>query len=146
MANIPEVTFSIIKKIMRQNIGSGTPWEHIVGYSRAVRVGNTVEVAGTTAVDGELLVGEGNAYAQSVFIFQKIEKALHEAGARITDVVRTRMYVTTSNAVEDVLKAHGEMFMNIRPVATLVVVSALVDDRLLVEIEVTAIIEGDGGN
>lgn len=131
---------------MRRNISSGTPWESIVGYSRAVRVGSTVEVAGTTAVDGRDLVGEGNAYTQAMFIFRKIEAALVEAGASMRDVVRTRMYVTTTNVTDDVLRAHGEVFMDIRPVATLVVVSALVDDRLLVEIEASAIIgAGDAG-
>ena len=129
---------------MRKNISSGTPWEAVVGYSRAVRVGNHVEVAGTTSIEGTELIGNGNAYEQARFVFRKIEKALHEAGATLRDVVRTRMYVTTSNVTDDVLRAHGEVFMGIRPVATLVVVSALIDDRLLVEIEVTAIIDEDG--
>ena len=129
---------------MRKNISSGTPWEAVVGYSRAVRVGNHVEVAGTTSIEGTELIGNGNAYEQARFVFRKIEKALHEAGATLRDVVRTRMYVTTSNVTDDVLRAHGEVFMDIRPVATLVVVSALIDDRLLVEIEVTAIIDEDG--
>jgi enamine deaminase RidA (YjgF/YER057c/UK114 family) len=106
-----------------------------------VRVGNIIEVAGTTAVDGSELVGEGNAYEQARFIFQKIGTALHQAGASITDIVRTRMYVTTSNVIDDVLRAHGEVFMDIRPVATLVVVSALINDKLLVEIEASAIID-----
>ena len=128
---------------MRKNISSGTPWESVVGYSRAVRVGNHVEVAGTTAVEGSELIGDGNAYEQTRFVFRKIEKALREAGATLGDVVRTRMYITTSNVTDDVLRAHGEVFMDIRPVATLVVVSALIDDRLLVEIEVTAIIDED---
>lgn len=131
---------------MRTNISSGTPWEAVIGYSRAVRVGNIIEVAGTTAVDGRDLIGEGNAYVQAAFIFGKIAGALAEAGAEMRHVVRTRMYVTTTNVMDDVLRAHGEVFMDIRPVATLVVVSALVDDRLMVEIEATAIVEdGDGG-
>lgn len=130
-----------MSKSSRHNISSGTPWESVVGYSRAVRIGNIVEVAGTTAVDGTELIGDGNAYLQSVFIFQKIERALQEAGAQLSDVIRTRMYVTTTNVIDDVLKAHGEVFTNIRPVATLVVVSALVDERLMVEIEVSAIIQ-----
>lgn len=129
---------------MRKNISSGTPWEAVVGYSRAVRVGNHIEVAGTTSIEGTELIGNGNAYEQARFVFRKIEKALHEAGATLRDVVRTRMYITTSNVTDDVLRAHGEVFMDIRPVATLVVVSALIDDRLLVEIEVTAIIDEDG--
>lgn len=128
---------------MRTNISSGAPWESIVGYSRAVRVGNMIEVAGTTAVDGDQLVGEGNAYQQSRFIFAKIQKALEQAGSSMRDVVRTRMYVTTSNVIDDVLRAHGEVFMDIRPVATLVVVSALINDKLLVEIEASAIIDPD---
>ena len=132
-----------IGKQMRKNISSGTPWEAVVGYSRAVRVGNQVEVAGTTAVEGSELIGDGNAYEQTRFVFRKIEKALLEAGATMRDVARTRMYITTSNVTDDVLRAHGEVFMDIRPVATLVVVSALIDDRLLVEIEVTAIIDED---
>ncbi|MBK7032902.1 MAG: RidA family protein [Ignavibacteria bacterium] len=128
---------------MRTNISSGAPWESIVGYSRAVRVGNMIEVAGTTAVDGDQLVGEGNAYEQSRFIFAKIQTALEQAGSSMRDVVRTRMYVTTSNVIDDVLRAHGEVFMDIRPVATLVVVSALINDKLLVEIEASAIIDPD---
>lgn len=128
---------------MRTNISSGAPWESIVGYSRAVRIGSVVEVAGTTAVDGDQLVGEGNAYEQSRFIFAKIQKALEQAGSSMRDVVRTRMYVTTSNVIDDVLRAHGEVFMDIRPVATLVVVSALINDKLLVEIEASAIIDTD---
>ena len=128
---------------MRTNISSGAPWESIVGYSRAVRVGNMIEVAGTTAVDGDQLVGEGNAYEQSRFIFAKIQTALEQARSSMRDVVRTRMYVTTSNVIDDVLRAHGEVFMDIRPVATLVVVSALINDKLLVEIEASAIIDQD---
>jgi len=129
---------------MRVNISSGAPWEATVGYSRAVRIGNIVEVAGTTAVDGAVFVGEGDALEQARFIFRKIEKALSEAGASITDVIRTRMYVTSRSSIDDVLQAHGEVFMNIRPVATLVVVSALLEDRLLVEVEVSAIIQNSG--
>ncbi|MDZ4745029.1 MAG: RidA family protein [bacterium] len=125
----------------RKNIASDTPWEDIVGYSRAVRIGNLIEVAGTTAVEGPEIIGDGNAYAQSVFIFEKIGKALRTAGGSMSDVIRTRMYVTGSHVIDDVLKAHGEVFRSIRPAATIVVVSALVDNRLLVEIEVTAVVE-----
>jgi enamine deaminase RidA (YjgF/YER057c/UK114 family) len=125
----------------RQNIASDTPWEDIVGYSRAVRIGNLIEVAGTTAVQGPDLIGDGNAYEQAAFIFSKIEMALRNAGGSLTDVIRTRMYVTGSHVIDDVLKAHGEVFRNIRPTATIVVVSALVDNRLLVEIEATAVVE-----
>jgi enamine deaminase RidA (YjgF/YER057c/UK114 family) len=126
---------------MRKNIGSGSPWEDIVGYSRAVRIGNIVEVAGTTAMDGDVLVGKGDVYAQTVFIFKKIEKALLEAGAGLTDVVRTRMFITDISKWEKAGKAHGEFFKNIKPVATMVEVSNLVDAELLIEIEVTAILE-----
>jgi enamine deaminase RidA (YjgF/YER057c/UK114 family) len=126
---------------MRKNIGSGSPWEDIVGYSRAVRIGNIVEVAGTTAMDGDTLVGNGDVYAQTVFIFKKIEKALQEAGANMTDVVRTRMFITDIAKWEEAGKAHGEFFKNIKPVATMVEVSNLIDADLLIEIEVTAILE-----
>lgn len=125
----------------RINIASDTPWEDIVGYSRAVRVGNLIEVAGTTAVEGPDLIGDGNAYAQATFILTKIDKALRNAGGSMSDVIRTRMYVTGSHVIDDVLKAHGEAFRTIRPAATIVVVSALIDNRLLVEIEATAVVE-----
>lgn len=125
---------------MRINISSGGKWEDIVGYSRAVRIGNVVEVAGTTATDGDQVVGENDAYVQTVFILKKIETALKEAGALMTDVVRTRMFVTDISQWEAVGKAHGEFFKTIKPVATMVEVSGLIDDRLLIEIEVSAII------
>ena len=128
---------------MRKNISSGSPWEDIVGYSRAVRVNNIIEVAGTTAMDGDTLTGKGDIYLQTVFIFKKIEKALHEAGASLTDVVRTRMFITDIARWEDVGKAHAEFFKEIKPVATMVEVSKLINDDLLIEIEVTAIVGGD---
>ena len=128
---------------MRKKISSGSPWEDIVGYSRAMRVGNIVEVAGTTAMDGDTLVGKDDLYAQTVFILKKIEKALHEAGAGLTDVVRTRMFVTDIARWEEAGKAHGEFFKNIKPVATMVEVSKLINDDLLIEIEATAIVSGD---
>ena len=124
---------------MRKNIGSGSPWEDVVGYSRAVRIGNIIEVAGTTAMDGDVLIGQGDIYAQTVFIFKKIEKALMELGAGLTDVVRTRMFITDISTWEEAGKAHGEFFKNIKPVATMVEVSNLIDADLLIEIEVTAI-------
>jgi enamine deaminase RidA (YjgF/YER057c/UK114 family) len=126
---------------MRQQVGSGSPWEDIVGYSRAVKVGNIIEVAGTTAMDGDLLVGKGDVYLQTKFIFAKIEKALQQLGASLKDVVRTRMYVTNIADWEKIGKAHGEFFALIKPVATMVEVARLIDDDLLVEIEVTAIMQ-----
>ncbi len=125
---------------MIHKISSGSPWEDIVGYSRAIRVGNTIEVAGTTAMDGEVLIGRGDMYAQTKFIFEKIEKALQALGASMKDVVRTRMFVTDIEQWELAGKAHGEFFRNIKPVATMVEVSRLINDDLLIEIEVTAII------
>lgn len=128
---------------MRKKISSGSPWENIVGYSRAVRVGNIIEVAGTTAMDGDILIGKGDMYGQTIFIFKKIEKALSEAGATLADVVRTRMFVTDISLWEEVGKAHGEFFKEIKPVATMVEVSKLINDDLMIEIEVTAIVAGD---
>ena len=118
---------------MRQQIGSGSPWEDVVGYSRAVRVGNIIEVAGTTAMDGETLIGKGDVYLQTKFIFTKIEKALQQLGASLKDVVRTRMFVTNIADWEMVGKAHGEFFTAIKPVATMVEVRRLIDDDLLVK-------------
>jgi enamine deaminase RidA (YjgF/YER057c/UK114 family) len=126
---------------MRTKISSGSPWEDIVGYSRAIRTGNIIEVAGTTAMEGDELVGKGDIYRQSVFIFRKIEKALIGAGASLNDVVRTRMFVTDIAQWEEVGRAHGEFFKDIKPVATMVEVSRLINDDLLIEIEVTAIID-----
>ena len=127
---------------MRKKISSGSPWEDIAGYSRAIRVGNIIEVAGTTAMDGDILIGKGDIYKQTVYIFKKIENALTEAGATLNDVVRTRMFVTDISQWEAVSKAHGDFFMEIRPVATMVEVSRLINIELLIEIEVTAIVEG----
>ena len=125
----------------RQNISSGTPWEGIAGFSRAVRVGNIVHVAGTTASNeqGEV-IGKGDAYGQTVYIFQKIERALNEAGASMADVVRTRMFVTDMRLWEAVARAHGEFFAAVRPASTMVEVSGLMLPDHLVEIEVEAII------
>jgi enamine deaminase RidA (YjgF/YER057c/UK114 family) len=125
----------------RQLIASGTKWERLYGYSRAVKLGNNVYVAGTTAVDASgNVVGEGDPYAQARFIYQKIQKALAEAGASLNDVVRVRTFVTDILRWTDVAQAQGEVFADIRPAATLVQVSALVDSRLLVEIEVDAVV------
>lgn len=125
----------------RQLISSGTVWEKKYGYSRAVKAGNMVFVAGTTAVDdaGEI-VGIGDMYAQANFIYKKIAKALQQANANITNVVRIRTFITDMSRYEEVLKSQGEVFENIRPAATLVEVTALIDERLLVEIEVDAVI------
>ena len=128
---------TITKRIL---ISSGTEWEKKVGYSRAVRIGNLIEVAGTTAVDGEEIVGKGNLYAQTKFIFQKIEKALKEAGGSLNDVVRTRMYVTDISGWEQAGKAHGEVFKDIRPATTMIEVKALIHPDLLIEIEATTIL------
>ena len=125
---------------MIKKISSGSPWEDTVGYSRAVRVGNCIEVAGTTAMDGDILIGKCDLYAQTVFIFQKIEKVLKEAGASLNDVVRTRMYVTDISQWEAAGKAHAEFFSTIKPAATMVEVSRLINDDLLIEIEVTAVV------
>ena len=125
---------------MRKNISSGAKWEDIVGYSRAVRIGNFIEVTGTTATDGDKIIGENDAYAQTIFIFNKIKIALEAAGASMSDVIRTRMFVTDISQWEAIGKAHGEFFKTIKPAATMVEVSRLIDDRLLIEIEVSAVI------
>jgi enamine deaminase RidA (YjgF/YER057c/UK114 family) len=126
----------------RQNISSGTISESIAGYSRAVRLGNIVHVSGTTATNGSSeLVGANDPYAQTVFIIQKIERALNEAGATLQDVVRTRIYITDPGIWEPVSKAHGEFFSAIRPANTLIAVAALIGEGYLVEMEAEAIIQ-----
>ena len=123
----------------RQLVSSGTIWERKFGYSRAVRIGDVIAVAGTTAVDENgVVVGAGDPAAQARFIFQKIGRALAEAGASLEDVVRVRTFVTDISRWEDVARVQGEVFAEIRPAATLVEVSALVAPELLVEIEVDA--------
>ncbi len=126
---------------MRKIISSQTKWENIVGYSRAVKVGNIIEVSGTVASDGSNLVGKDDAYLQTKFILNKIESALKEADASLNDVVRTRIYVKDISKWREVAKAHMEVFGKIKPATSMVEVSSLISPEYLVEIEATAILD-----
>ncbi|KIC96378.1 RidA family protein [Flavihumibacter solisilvae] len=125
----------------RFNYSSGAPWENIVGYSRAVKVGNTIEVTGTVAInESNEVVGKGDPYTQTKFIIEKIGRVLESAGSGLKDVVRTRLFVTDISKWEEYGRAHGEFFSRIRPCTTMVEVSALISPEYLIEIEATAIV------
>lgn len=125
----------------RTNYSSGAIWEDIVGYSRAVKIGNIIEVTGTVAVDeNNLVVGKDNAFEQTRFVIQKIEKVLQQAGASLKDIVRTRMFVTDISKWEEYGKAHGEFFKDIKPCTSMIEISSLIDADYMIEIEATAIL------
>ena len=126
----------------RLNISSGVKWEDIIGYSRAVKIGNVIEVAGTTALNEEgNLVGPHDPYEQTRYIITKIEKVLISAGSTLADIVRTRIFTTDISRWEEIGKAHGEFFREIKPASTMVEVSSLINSGMLVEIEATVIIQ-----
>ena len=125
---------------MRKNIASGAKWEAFVGYSRAVRIGNTVEVSGTVSLKDGKIFGSGDPYLQTKRIIEIIDEILQKVDASLNDVIRTRMFVTDIGKWEEVGRAHGEAFRDIRPATTMVEVSALIDKEFLVEIEATALI------
>lgn len=124
----------------RKNISSGAVWEDLIGYSRAVRINNIVEISGTTSTDGDRIIGVGNVYEQAKYILKKIGKILLTANASLEDVIRIRMFVTDISKWEEIGKAHNEFFQNIKPAATMVEVKSLIHPDLLIEIEATAII------
>ena len=122
----------------RISVSSGTIWENKIGYSRAVRIGNLIEVSGTAAVDRDRIIAPGDPYQQTRFIIQKIERAIEEAGGSLTDVIRTRIYVTNIKDWDAVGRAHGEFFRDIKPVTSMVEVKSLIDPNIVVEVEATA--------
>ena len=124
----------------RKNFASGAKWEGIVGYSRAVQMGNVLEISGTVATDEQGVVAKGDYYAQTRFVLQKIDDVLRQAGFGLKDVVRTRMFVKDITHWEEIGKAHGEFFKDIKPVTSMIGISSLIDPDYLVEIEVTAIL------
>jgi enamine deaminase RidA (YjgF/YER057c/UK114 family) len=126
----------------KTHISSGAPWETIVGYSRAVRIGNHIEISGTLAIEDGEIVGLGDAYAQTICILGKIKQVLEELGASLNDVVRTRMYVTDIRLWEEVGRAHGKFFSEVMPATSMVEVSQLIEPHYLVEIEATAVVDG----
>ena len=129
---------------MRKTVGSGAVWEDIVGYSRAVRIDNFIEVAGTTAVDENgQIIGVNDAYIQTNYILHKIENAILKLGGTRRDIIRTRIYTTDINLWEDIGRAHNEFFRDIKPALTMLEVSALIKPEMLVEIEITAFIDSD---
>ena len=128
--------------MQRINFGSGAKWEEIVGYSRAVKIGNLIEVTGTVAADeNNQVVGKDNPYEQTKYILQKIEKVLERAGATMKDVIRTRIFVTDISKWEEFGKAHGEVFKNIKPCTSMVGINALISPEFLIEIEATALLQ-----
>ena len=127
--------------MQRTNYSSGAKWENVVGYSRAVKIGNIIEVTGTVAVDeNSLLVGKDDAYGQTKYVIEQIENVLHRAGASLKDVVRTRMFVTDISRWAEYGKAHGEFFKDIKPCTSMIEVRALIEPGYMIEIEATAII------
>lgn len=125
----------------RKNFTTGAPWEEVVGYCRAVKIGNQLEISGTVAAGEDGPVGKDNPYEQTKFIIQKIEKVLQQAGFSLKDVVRTRMFVTDISRWEEVGRAHGEFFRSVKPATSMVEVSNLIDKDYMVEIEMTAVKE-----
>lgn len=123
----------------RKNFTTGGKWEDIIGYSRAVRIGNQLEISGTVAADDNGVVGKGDVYEQTKFIFQKLEKVLIQAGYSLSDVVRTRLFMADISQWEKAGRAHGEFFKDIKPATTMVQVAALIDPEYLIEIEITAV-------